>query len=115
MNKEHFNIPTSGIVMGSLVILGCIVTGVVLYKKNKPSSAQSKTGKQSEGFPLLVGSSGELVSILQSKLKRMGADLGKSGVNRDGIDGKFGPKTESAALKYMGARSITKAEFNRYK
>jgi hypothetical protein len=46
--------------------------------------------------PLKIGDSGDKVTELQNKLKLIGVNLGKSGPNKDGVDGRFGELTKKA-------------------
>ena len=48
------------------------------------------------------GSSGDISRIkqLQRELSAAGAELGRTGANRDGIDGDIGPLTRAAMIKY---------------
>ncbi len=48
---------------------------------------------------LVSGSKGEDVIKLQKRLKELGYDIGSSGNNSDGVDGKYGTKTKSAIKK----------------
>jgi len=48
---------------------------------------------------LRVGSKGDDVKKLQSRLKELGYDLGDTGLNSDGIDGSYGSKTKAAVKK----------------
>ena len=48
---------------------------------------------------LKVGSKGDDVKKLQSRLKELGYDLGNSGTNSDGIDGSYGSKTKDEVKK----------------
>lgn len=52
------------------------------------------------------GLKGSDVTKLQTELKKKGYDLGKSGKNKDGIDGDFGEKTEIAVEKYQKASKL---------
>lgn len=56
---------------------------------------------------LRKGSSGADVEYLQKLLKAEGYDVGKSGANGDGIDGKFGGETLSAVRAYQSDRNLT--------
>ena len=47
---------------------------------------------------LRVGNRGVAVKILQQQLKDLGYELGSSGDNKDGVDGKFGNLTKTAVL-----------------
>jgi hypothetical protein len=61
------------------------------YKKGKVISEQQTTVTPT------AATAPELITKIQSILKtKYGANLGTSGPNRDGIDGKWGPKTQSA-------------------
>lgn len=52
------------------------------------------------------GLKGNDVTKLQTELKKKGYDLGTSGKNKDGIDGDFGGKTETAVEKYQKASKL---------
>lgn len=52
------------------------------------------------------GLKGSDVTKLQTELKKKGYDLGKSGKNKDGIDGDFGGNTEAAVEKYQKASKL---------
>jgi hypothetical protein len=56
---------------------------------------------------LRKGSSGADVEYLQKLLKAAGYDLGNSGPNKDGIDGKFGSETLSAVRAYQSDHDLT--------
>src|SRR5574341_1112706 len=43
----------------------------------------------------------QLVEHLQKMLRTLGYDIGTSGANNDGIDGKFGDNTEKAVIKFQ--------------
>ena len=100
--STSMNIKPAGLVIGILVLCGLITTGIVLMKK-QPESVS--------GFPLQHGSKGKAVSRLQAYLKRQGADLGRSGTNKDGIDGHFGDKTLAALKSTLGKNTLTAKEF----
>ena len=55
------------------------------------------------------------VKILQRYLKIYKLPLGKTGPNRDGVDGIFGPKTASAAQKQLGKTVFQKADIDAMK
>jgi hypothetical protein len=50
---------------------------------------------------LKLNSKGVVVGLLQEFLVAQGYDLGSSGVNSDGVDNHFGPKTETAVKQYQ--------------
>ena len=56
---------------------------------------------------LRKGSSGADVEYLQKLLKAEGYDVGKSGPDGDGIDGKYGGETLSAVRAYQSDRNLT--------
>lgn len=56
---------------------------------------------------LRKGSSGADVEYLQKLLKAEGYDLGNSGPNKDGVDGKFGSETLSAVRAYQSDHNLT--------
>lgn len=55
--------------------------------------------EQFVGKTLKFGDKGDDVIELQDKLKALGADLGTSGPNKDGVDGNFGNRTKNALQK----------------
>lgn len=55
---------------------------------------------------LRKGSSGADVEYLQKLLKAKGYDLGNSGPNKDGVDGKFGSETLSAVRAYQSDHNL---------
>ncbi|MEY4572188.1 MAG: hypothetical protein RLZ10_1414, partial [Bacteroidota bacterium] len=46
--------------------------------------------------PLQFGDRGDKVIELQNRLKSLGVNLGTSGPNKDGVDGRFGNLTKKA-------------------
>ena len=55
---------------------------------------------------LKKGAVGARVKLLQRLLDNCGFDLGKTGTNKDGVDGEFGAKTEDAVKKYQVRRGL---------
>lgn len=55
---------------------------------------------------LREGCTGEDVRALQILLKAKGYDLGTAGPNKDGVDGKYGPKTKAAVRSYQHAENL---------
>jgi len=53
------------------------------------------------------GSKGEGVEEFQRILVNLGYDLGTFGPNKDGIDGKFGPKTQEAVMSFQKDHGLT--------
>lgn len=66
----------------------------------------SPTGAKAYGLTKR-GSRNEAVKVLQRYLKIYKADLGKTGLNKDGVDGIFGPKTENAAQRWLKKTAFT--------
>lgn len=94
------------------VVLGLGVIGYIVYKKiTKPvivfgdvDSIDSTPNPPKEtidnsGLPLKRGSKGEKVKQLQRFLIAEGYDIGRFGINRDGVDGDFGSRTEQAVIE----------------
>jgi LPXTG-motif cell wall-anchored protein len=61
-------------------------------------------------YPLTYGTCHTDVELLQQYLKIYNEDLGRSGRNKDGVDGRFGSKTVKAARKRLGKDSFTKKD-----
>lgn len=67
----------------------------------------------SKEYPLAYGTCHRDVNILQSYLSKMyKEDLGRSGKNKDGVDGMFGNKTNKAAKKHLGKASFSKQDID---
>ena len=79
------------------------------------SGTQPPTRSTSSKAIIKYGSRGSLVHILQRYLKVFGEDLGKTGSNRDGVDGIFGKKTAGAAKKRLGKTVFTTADIEKMK
>ncbi|WP_010182435.1 peptidoglycan-binding domain-containing protein [Aquimarina agarilytica] len=52
------------------------------------------------------------VKVLQRFLKFKKADIGKTGRNRDGVDGIFGPKTLKASKQYLNKTQFSRMDIN---
>ncbi|MDW3191909.1 MAG: peptidoglycan-binding domain-containing protein [Cytophagales bacterium] len=118
-NGEHFKLDSKVFWIGGTLILlaGSGVAYWYLEKKKKsrkeahiktPSSNPAETANNkgfkciNQQYPLTYGTCHPDVSILQRYLKALKMDIGKSGRNRDGIDGQFGALTQAAAKKKLG-------------
>jgi hypothetical protein len=75
----------------------------------------SPTRSSSSKSVIKFGSRGSLVRILQRYLKVLGADLGRYGAKRDGVDGAFGAKTLKAAKSKLGKTAFTTADIEKMK
>ncbi len=62
------------------------------YLREEVASYEGETGQYTEN---------ENAQLFQEALKKLEYDLGNFGPNKDGIDGKFGPKTKSALEKFQ--------------
>jgi len=67
----------------------------------KAELVKPTTGKVLGDRVLRRGMTGPDVEELQSKLVLLGYNLGSYGANNNGIDGKFGPKTEEVVKKFQ--------------
>ena len=48
-----------------------------------------------------LGSKGDVVGLIQAKLKELGYELGSFGPNKDGIDNKYGSVTKEAVKDFQ--------------
>ena len=96
------------LLIGGAIVLGVYLISKWLHSLPKPLPADLQTETLDEEKVLKKGSQGAEVSELQRILKKdYNADLGKSGVNQDGIDGDFGLLTEVALKKAKNVTEIT--------
>lgn len=114
-------------IAGGILLLGGLGTGAYFYFRKKeenesgdqssPSGSSSPSGfcKYDDSFPLKHGSCGNKVTALQKILHVLGADLGKTGSKGDGVDGKYGDKTEAAVKKFIGKTTVSLADVERLK
>lgn len=86
-----------------------VVWGIDKYLKSRPKPINSDEYSDLDlNIILSKGSKGAEVSELQRILvDQYGADLGYSGVERNGIDGDFGSLTENALLQAKGVKEIS--------
>jgi len=80
-----------------------------------PVTTKPKTTTTSSGVVIKAGSRHPDVKILQRYLKNRGAYLGRSGKNKDGVDGIFGPLTAKAALQITRKTVFTSKDIQKYK
>lgn len=110
MEKDTFKIENKMLwVSGGVLLLVGIGTVIYLRRKKKKvliskrgASTSSGFCKYGDGYPLKYGSCGNNVTALQKQLKSLGADLGHTGTKKDGIDGRYGNKTQVAVKKHLG-------------
>ena len=103
-----------------LLVGGGIAVWMLLDKKKKQAVQQRMTSItstkpksspcSSRQYPLAMGTCHADVAILQKHLKSLGADIGSTGKNRDGIDQIFGAKTQAAALQKLGRKSFNTSD-----
>ncbi|TGV03639.1 peptidoglycan-binding domain-containing protein [Flavivirga rizhaonensis] len=72
----------------------------------------TKPKYSNSGYPIKYGSQHRDVIILQRYLKIYKENLGKTGTNKDGVDGKFGALTLKAAKKRLGKSVFTENDIN---
>ncbi len=122
-------------IVGGVLMVGLMgfVTWLVIKnrkKKDGKTFSKSDTGKatlrasfggggfkctRTSGYPLEYGTCSPEVAVLQRYLLKKGAALGSTGPGRNGVDGRFGKKTESALDKIMGKKSIGREEMKTIK
>lgn len=96
------------LIIGGVVVLGIYLISKWLHGLPKPLPADLQATTLNKNKVLKKGSQGAEVAELQKiLLKNYNADLGKTGVNQDGIDGDFGTLTEVALLKAKKIKEIT--------
>lgn len=114
---------------GGLLVLAAATVLYLRYRKNKspqsvPAAARLLGASRSAGtttgfcrhgdrYPLRVGSCGNNVTALQKRLIAMGMDLGPYGPKKDGVDGKYGKRTEAAVKKLLGRATVTVADLSK--
>jgi hypothetical protein len=95
------------LIIGGAVVLGIYVINKWLHSLPKPEDKIQATPEFDRDLVLSKGAKGAEVSELQRVLlKDYSANLGDTGVNKDGIDGDFGILTEVALKKAKGVTEI---------
>ncbi|UII32174.1 hypothetical protein LVD17_28215 [Fulvivirga ulvae] len=131
MKNENFKIDNNLLwIGGGVLVAATLGAGIWYYRKKKrekaddgyatTSSGQSKQTSSgfkcvSNAYPLSYGTCHPDVEILQRALKRKGASLGRTGKNRDGVDGQFGRLTATNAKKYFGKDSFNATDIKNLK
>ena len=96
------------LLIGGGIILAVYLVSKWLHSLPKPLPADLQTSTLDEEKVLKKGSQGAEVSELQRVLKKdYNANLGDTGVNKDGIDGDFGLLTEVALKKAKNVMDIS--------
>ena len=99
------------LIAGIVVLIGGFAISKWLKSMPKPINSDAFEGLDLD-MVLAKGSNGREVSELQRiLLNQYGADLGFTGVEKDGVDGDFGTMTENALLKVKGVKQISLKEF----
>jgi hypothetical protein len=98
------------LIIGGVVVLGIYLINKWLHSLPKPQPADLQNDNLNRDKVLSKGSQGaEVVELQRILTKDYNANLGTSGVNKDGIDGDFGLLTE-VALK--NAKGVTEIKLN---
>jgi hypothetical protein len=98
------------LLIAGAVVLGFYLVSKMINKSNKNLSDNSQSDSLDKTKLLYKGSQGAEVSELQRILiEDYNANLGNTGVNKDGIDGDFGLLTEVALKK---AKNVTETTLN---
>lgn len=93
------------LLIGGAVVLGVYLISKWLHSFPKPQPADLQTDALDKEKVLKKGSQGAEVVELQRILKKdYSAELGTTGINKDGLDGDFGLLTEVALKK---AKNVT--------
>lgn len=118
MNKKAIYWTIGGV---AVAVLGYFVykkvTSPVIYfgdveeDDTTSTTTTTTTTTNNSGLPLKRGSKGELVKQLQRFLVAEGYDIGSFGVNRDGVDGDFGRRTEEAVIENQQPFSTFKSMY----
>ncbi len=117
MNKKAIYLTIGGV---AVAVLGYFVykkvTKPVIYfgdveEDDTTSTTSTTTTQNNSGLPLKRGSKGEKVKQLQRFLIAEGYDIGSFGVNRDGVDGDFGRRTEQAVIENQQPFSTFKSMY----
>lgn len=96
------------LIIGGVILLSIYAINKWLKSLPKALPADLQSSKLDKTKVLMKGSKGaEVVELQRLLVKDYNADLGDSGINKDGIDGDFGTMTESALVKAKGVNDIT--------
>jgi hypothetical protein len=103
--------PNKLLIVGVILLVGGFAINKWLKSMPKPINSDAFEGLDLD-MVLSKGSNGSEVSELQKiLLNQYNADLGFTGVEKDGVDGDFGTMTEKALLKVKGVKQISLKEF----
>lgn len=95
------------LIVGGIALLVVIVLNKVIRSITVPAIAEGYS-KLNMDMVLSKGSTGDEVAELQRILiDEYDADLGFTGVDRNGVDGEFGSMTEKALLNAKGVKEIS--------
>lgn len=111
--KKHLKIGAAGLI--TVLLLYGLYKMLTKDKEEETSANNSTSASNStfknKGFPLRYGSSGKDVMTLQKILNRHIRPPRVLLV----VDGKFGKKTEAAALHILKSKSVSRSVFDREK
>ncbi|HMT03311.1 MAG TPA: peptidoglycan-binding domain-containing protein [Burkholderiales bacterium] len=98
------------------IILVFIIFLIMYIKNNNKKTGDDVKSNLSDSkprsvFPLVYGSKGEEVKVLQRYLKSKGQNIGNTGLSLDGVDGIWGPKTDAAVMAVLNKTSISESDF----
>ena len=95
------------LIVGGIALLVVIVLNKVIRSITVPAIPEGYS-KLNMDMVLSKGSTGDEVAELQRILiDEYDADLGFTGVDRNGVDGEFGSMTEKALLNAKGVKEIS--------
>jgi len=98
------------LIAGVVILVGGFAINKWLKSMPKPINSDAYSDLDLD-MVLAKGSNGMEVAELQRILaNQYGADLGFTGVEKNGIDGDFGNMTEKALLKAKGVKQISLKE-----
>ena len=96
------------LLIGGGVVLVVYLVSKWLHSRPKPLPIELQSDNLDRTKVLKKGSQGVEVAELQRVLKKdYNAELGRTGVNEDGIDGDFGTLTETALNEAKGIKEVT--------
>jgi hypothetical protein len=96
------------LLIGGGVVLVVYLISKWLHSRPKPLPVELQSDNLDKTKVLKKGTQGVEVAELQRVLKKdYNAELGSTGVNKDGIDGDFGTLTEIALKEAKGVSEIT--------
>ena len=94
-------------IIGSIALVVVLALNKWIKSMPKPINSEEYSGVNLDEV-LSKGSTGaEVIKLQEILVNQYGADLGFTGVERDGIDGEFGSLTEKALFDAKGVKKIS--------